>query len=562
MEEEIRYNHKKSFKIVQFRPKTQQIDHHGEPDESHNNRNPSVEMVKAPRKAQNVDSRAKLVPKHFVEKYSAAVAVVYSGPTSLDINEGKHWLHLKNFDYFLEHGIECVAHDTIIVLTPSVAKYYEGRIRDIQEQCKTLREREHGASNKGSAVRVVEREDKCYDMESLRVVLENFDLSLYDFLVYLNCGVVGPKLPEPTNDAVVVHPTHLPWTYRYTSLLSASVKMSGLSINSFGVHPHVQSMLFAVDKAGLEIIKNSGAVYDCGVLSNNLKGAARWELINNFELEMGRAILGAGYHIHSTHGPYGPVEIRPQDVGTDLQWCLDIWFPHSIPVNANSKWEDFMFFKSTRMFLLPGMEEEIRYNRNSSFEIVKLPSKAPHPDANLIFGNLWSGGARKKLVPNQPNLAVSIVVSHCRGDLSWLKDYLSDAIIQNVTVVSKCDIVPDSSHLPEGTTLMTLPNMGRVDQTMAYWMAEVIPRQSKVDSDDEIVFFLKDNLIRHPPRLRRGITELLDITAVNGFTCLQKPPSAQSQFHQTDALSHFNMSYYWGNHKYGYREDGSVFVIN
>ena len=309
---------------------------------------------------------------------SAPVAVVYTGPTSVNTEEGKNWLYLKNFDYFLDHGIECIAHDTIIVVTRSVAKYYEARIRGIQERCNALRERQEtqatGKLFASPALRVLEREDWCYDMESLRVVFEKVDLSSYDSLVYLNCDVVGPKLPEPTTNTTVTHPHHLPWTYRYTSLLSTAVKMSGLSITSFRVHPHVENMLFAVDRVGLEILQNFSATYGCAEFNTSSK---RNDILG-YEIGMSRAILGAGYSIRSTHGPYGSVEIRPQDVGMDLQWCRDIWFARSFPMTPYSKWEDFMFFKSSRMFLLPGMEEEIRYNRTMSFKIVHGEPQETH----------------------------------------------------------------------------------------------------------------------------------------------------------------------------------------
>lgn len=105
-------------------------------------------------------------------------AVVYSGPTSLDPNEGKNWMYLKNFEYFLKHGVDCKRHDTYLVLTQDVANAFRHRIRDMREQ------------DCSYDVVILEREDRCYDMESMNVFLNTVDLNMYDYFVYVNCGMV------------------------------------------------------------------------------------------------------------------------------------------------------------------------------------------------------------------------------------------------------------------------------------------------------------------------------------------------------------------------------------
>jgi hypothetical protein len=485
------------------------------------------------------------------------VVVIYTGPTSLNASDGKHWLYLRNFDYFLKHGIECdsPSQDTILVLTRSVAKHYSVRIQKIQKRCEARRRTRLGDGRpnvlQGTSLRVVEREDKCYDMEGLYVVFEEVDLSAYDFMVYLNCGIVGPKRRRTGLDH------HDPWTQRYTSLLSDSVKMSGLSINC-DIYPHIQSMLFAVDQVGLALIQLSGAVYDCGKSNTNMTSKIRQEIIENYEVGMSRAILREGYSIHATHGLYGPTEIRPHEADKHPSWCHDWWNPHSLPTTFTSKWEDFMFFKSSRMFLLPGMEEELHYEHNSSFEIVKLPPKWIKITDDEDWESLWSGGAPKAKMKDPSSLRISVVISHCRGDLSWLPHYLSDLNFKNVTIVSKCGVAPNSTHLPDEAHFMRLPNIGRVDHTMAYYMAEIIPREEHKDND--VVVFLKDNLFKHQEGQRREISELLGVASANGFACLQKPYPGFSQFHLSDVLNRFNMTFYDGEPKF--RPDGSRVMVN
>ncbi len=70
---------------------------------------------------------------------------LFSGPTSLDKNEGRGFIYLKNFDYFLEHGVSCssarIRVDYILVLTDNVVKQYlspDGLVTIKKEYCKKL----------------------------------------------------------------------------------------------------------------------------------------------------------------------------------------------------------------------------------------------------------------------------------------------------------------------------------------------------------------------------------------------------------------------------------------
>jgi len=311
--------------------------------------------------------------------------VAYSAPTSLDITKGKNWLYIKNFHYFLDHAIDCNKHSTIIITTESVIKEYTPRIMKINdEQCRDGQ----------YTVELVERVDKCYDMQSMAVFLREVDTSNYDFYIYVNCGMVGPKT---TGD--------LYWTDVFISRLINGVKMVGVSIN-LSFHPHVQSMAVAFDKTGIQVVNKSGAVYDCGIASNNdLDADKRWEIIEHYEMGMSQAILNAGYSIGSLTGSLGkPITISKSDIMaiTDhsqqyfslppviscskhniwdsntadfvLPWGDDIWNENTFRTMRNGKsplWSDFVFYKASRLVLLPGIDEEVRYNNSMSMTVVK-----------------------------------------------------------------------------------------------------------------------------------------------------------------------------------------------
>ena len=298
---------------------------------------------------------------------ASSVVVVYTGPTkNSNVTIGKNEIYHKNFEYFLKHGIDCSRtttpserHDTVLVLTQQVAKEYQSKISSLQDACR---------NSNGNSITVLERQDRCYDMESMRVVLQKVDLSLYDYLVYVNCGLVGPKISTSKTGS---------WTQVYTSLLSDKIKMSGLTINCrFRTLPrlpkptsHVQSMLFAVDRVGLQIIRDSKAIYDCGKSNAEMNHNHVRKLIYRYEMGMGKAILQAGYGLQSTLGPMGPVKITSLTIPEDSEdRCRDMWYHKDLLHMGNNgtipAWEDLVFFKSTRDILLEDVQAELNYEGN------------------------------------------------------------------------------------------------------------------------------------------------------------------------------------------------------
>ena len=83
----------------------------------------------------------------------------------------------------------------VFVLTQQVADYYlspQGKISQKRDEC--------ASNNLGESseeyIKVIVRQDRCYDMESMRIVLENEEIDVanrFDNLLFVNCGLVGPK---------------------------------------------------------------------------------------------------------------------------------------------------------------------------------------------------------------------------------------------------------------------------------------------------------------------------------------------------------------------------------
>ena len=268
--------------------------------------------------------------------------VVYSGPTSLDRLKEKNGMYIDNMNYFLDHGLSCYDDDTqppsegnyaesvivnyAFVVTQEVADYYtapDGLITKIITKCEQAEHRVQKFRLE-PFIKVIVRQDRCYDMESMRVVLEEIDVqSHYDNLLFINCGLVGPKFGPGT-------PTHIPsyspnkqshmtthnkkndetevtmvpyshWTQLYTSRLTDSIRIVGHSINThfYTFYPHVQSFLYAIRTDTVPILLSSGTIYDCGLTQEELanNGEKRFELIERYEVGMSTQLLKRGYKI-------------------------------------------------------------------------------------------------------------------------------------------------------------------------------------------------------------------------------------------------------------------------
>jgi hypothetical protein len=252
------------------------------------------------------------------------ILVAYSAPTRIPTNlsdDSKGELYIRNFDYFLDHGIDCTSQDTVIVLTDVVLDHYRSRLQALDEQCQLNHHR----------VFVHVRQDKCWDMESVRQIFYEFDkvnLTKLDYFVYVNCGLSGPS-----NTAN--------WTRHFTSLLTDKVKMAGLTINCQTFGPHVQSMLFALDAVGLQIIRDAKSAFDCEGKHLNAMGIAKY-----YEAGMSQAIFSQGYGIASF---MMPIVILNQSEGCSRG---DLWrsgrlkraFGRRIPTLNET-----LFFKTSRL---------------------------------------------------------------------------------------------------------------------------------------------------------------------------------------------------------------------
>ena len=258
--------------------------------------------------------------------------VVYSGPTSMDRLQDKNGMYIDNMNYFIEHGISCfddapesrgdddeesVIVNYAFVLTQEVADHYtapRGPLTTKIQECEGADKNVRGGGGESSPfIRVITRLDRCYDMESIRIVVTKMNVqALYDNLLFVNCGLVGPKFgpgsprlipssSSKTNNAKQGMVPYSHWSQLYTSRLTDSVRLVGHSINTHfhTFFPHVQSFLYALRTDTVPILLSSGAIYDCGLTQEELGGdpEKRFQLINRYEVGMSTQLLKRGYKI-------------------------------------------------------------------------------------------------------------------------------------------------------------------------------------------------------------------------------------------------------------------------
>ena len=346
--------------------------------------------------------------------------VVYSGPTSLDGTIGKNDIYLANFEYFIQHGIEChglggtdidpesqpfedLNLQYVIVLTQDVADKYtaeDGLITKKQAECRAAQQdrqrmNKQVLGNDSSLITVLVREDRCYDMESLLLVSRTYDIPhLYDHMVYINCGLAGPKFGTGSPE----HWEHLSsWTELYTSLLSDKVQMVGHTINThFNTvySPHVQSFLFAINTPMIDIWLQTGAIYECGMSNEDFRDdLVKMALVWRYEVGISRVLLERGYSIaaafmhqqgrlgvpliidnNSTFGRHFDKEdIIHSDVFLEegVRRLTESSFPEYVDHTkyAILPWDCYVFFKVSR--LVPSdIQEIMQYEHLGPVELV------------------------------------------------------------------------------------------------------------------------------------------------------------------------------------------------
>ena len=163
------------------------------------------------------------------------------------------------------------------------------------------------------------------------------------------------------------------------------------------------------------------------------------------------------------------------------------------------------------------------------------------------FNDLWNGRVRTT-IKDKKTVKTSLVVTFCSGNLHWLKNFTDGFVFDHTFVAVKCGIQPDKDTLPENATLVSLPNVGGCDHTMAYWMSNILPTLSRAYNQDDMVVFVKDSLVHFPAFNVRDFKATWEIaTSDQGFGCFLESSCGFSFYSDLKVLRKFSMRGYVRN---------------
>ncbi len=162
-----------------------------------------------------------------------------------------------------------------------------------------------------SNISLLKRDNSGHDFAAWTAGIRS--LKSFDRYIFMNDTVTGPYLP-----AYILHSTDVPWYVMFTSLLSNSVKLSGLTINSkpwedTKYAEHVQSMIYCVDSVGLAILFDNHILGRSSAEYAALYKHSRRQYIIECEIGMSVAIRNAGYKVAALFAA-DKAQIKTEDV--------------------------------------------------------------------------------------------------------------------------------------------------------------------------------------------------------------------------------------------------------
>jgi lipopolysaccharide biosynthesis protein len=140
-------------------------------------------------------------------------------------------------------------------------------------------------------ITIIKGDNRGHDFGAYSKSINEVDINDYDYFIFLNDTVRGPFLPRYcTKD----------WYNKFISLITNRVKLVGSTINKSldELNKHVQSMAFATDKIGIQLLLNAN-IFNQDLNEKVYLEKGKTNFVSQFEVKMSGIIIDNGYKIDS-----------------------------------------------------------------------------------------------------------------------------------------------------------------------------------------------------------------------------------------------------------------------
>jgi len=158
---------------------------------------------------------------------------------------------------------------------------------------------------------------------------------------------------------------------------------------------------------------------------------------------------------------------------------------------------------------------------------------------------LWRGDTPKTNI-DISSLDITLILSFCDEDISWLHDFFDGVTIQKTIIYSKCNRILPENFPFENVTVVEELNVGRCDHSYARYMC-YISHMEHYNPNDIILFFKASRNLHQPFSKARGLKDMIRIAYHTGLGCGLELTGIYSAYYDTTELRTFEKKLYFGN---------------
>jgi len=142
-------------------------------------------------------------------------------------------------------------------------------------------------------------------------------------------------------------------------------------------------------------------------------------------------------------------------------------------------------------------------------------------------------------------IRLTLVISHCNENMSWMNEYFNGLDMQDVTIISKCNEEVTGNPFA-GAEIVRLPNVGRCDHSHATWMLNMKEEDA---AGNHIVLFIKASRLLYQLNMAYiPVRDVIRIALGHGFACESVPTGRKSHYYRTEFLKTVAIEVHRGVH--------------